>query len=72
MKSQLEHQIFDNMAKDPRNWKGIVYFNKKDPRLIVRKLYPVRGWTFNFASPYSFITMAAIVIIMLSYFLIIK
>jgi len=70
MKTQLEQQISDNMVKDPRNWKGIVYFNKKDPRLIVRKIYPIRGWTFNFASNYSIITLAAIIIIIVAYFLI--
>ena len=69
MKTQLEQQIYENMVKDPRNWKGMVYFNKKDPRLIVRKIYPLRGWTFNFASNYSIITLAAIIILMLAFFL---
>ena len=63
MKTQLEQRIFDNMVKDPRNWKGMCYYNKKDPRLIVKKYDPMRSWTFNFASPYSFVTMGAIIII---------
>jgi uncharacterized membrane protein len=63
MKMQLEQQIFDNMVKDPRNWKGMFYYNKKDPRLVVKTFDPVRGWTFNFASPYSFITLGAIIVI---------
>ncbi len=60
MKTKLEKQMLDAMSKDPGNWKGLFYFNRKDPRLMVPKLYTSMGWTFNFASPYAYITLAAI------------
>lgn len=63
MKTKLEQEILDTMSKDPRNWKGMFYYNKKDPRLMVPKLYPTMGWTFNFASPYAYITLGAIIVI---------
>ena len=64
MKSKLDQQMLDAMSKDPGNWRGPFYFNRKDPRLTVPKLYPAMGWTFNFASPYSFITLGAIIVIL--------
>ena len=66
MKTKLSQQILDNMSKDPGNWKGPFYFNSKDPRLIVPKLHPMMGWTFNFASPYSYITFGAIILIIIA------
>jgi len=63
MKTKLDQQILDTMSKDPGNWKGPFYFNRKDPRLMVPKLYPSLGWTFNFASPYAYITLGAIIVI---------
>jgi uncharacterized membrane protein len=66
MSIKLEQQILDNMVKDPGNWKGMLYYNKKDPRLIVKKFDPMRGWTFNFASPYSYITLGAIILIVIA------
>jgi len=44
----------------PENWIwGVIYFNKLDSRLIVRKRYEVMGWTFNFAHPISYLVLAA-------------
>lgn len=63
MKSKLEKAILDSMSKNPNNWKGVFYFNPKDPRLLVRKINPRMGWSFNFASPYSYITLICIVLI---------
>ena len=63
MKIKLDQQLLDTMSKDPGNWKGPFYYNKKDPRLMVPKLYPSLGWTFNFASPYAYITLGAIIVI---------
>jgi uncharacterized membrane protein len=63
MKSKLEKAILDSMSKNPNNWKGVFYFNPKDPRLLVRKINPGMGWSFNFASPYSYITLICIVLI---------
>jgi len=66
MKNKLDKAILDSMSKNPGNWKGIFYFNRKDPRLIVPKLYPSLGWTFNFASPYSYITIVCIILIIIA------
>ncbi len=45
MKSKLEKAILDTMSKNPNNWKGVFYFNPKDPRLLVRKINPRMGWS---------------------------
>jgi uncharacterized membrane protein len=60
MKTKLDRQILDTMSKDPGNWKGPFYFNRKDPRLLVPKFYPALGWTLNFASPYAYLTLILI------------
>lgn len=61
-KSTLEKELLDAMWDDPKNWKaGLIYVNNKDPRLIVPKRNLGMGWTFNFASPYSYITMVLII-----------
>jgi len=65
MKPKISKEIFDEMSKNPNHWKGIFYFNKKDPRLMVPKLNPSLGWTFNFASPYSYFTLAFIILIII-------
>jgi uncharacterized membrane protein len=71
MKTKLDQAILDSMSKDPSNWKGIFYFNRKDPRLTVPKIYPLMGWTFNFASPYPYITIICVIMIIFAanYFL---
>jgi len=63
MKTKLDQAILDSMSKNPNNWKGIFYYNSRDPRLLVRKINPSMGWSFNFASPYSYITLVCIVLI---------
>lgn len=65
MKRQIDEQILETMRKDPGNWKGPFYFNRRDPRLIVPKFYSKTGVTLNFASPYSIISFIAIVIILI-------
>ena len=54
------------MSKDPGYWRGLFYVNRKDPRILVSKLNPSMGWTFNFASPYAYITLIAIILIAIS------
>ena len=55
---------------DPSNWSRKawlgVYFNKRDPRLWVRKPVPAMGWTLNFARPFAAIVLLAIVFTALS------
>ncbi len=70
MKIKIEKEILDTMRKDPGNWKGPFYYNRKDPGLIVPKIYPLLGWTVNFTSPYAWILFICIVlIIVLSQFI---
>jgi uncharacterized membrane protein len=63
MKTKLEKAILDSMNSNPNNWKGIVYFNPNDPRILVHKINPSMGWTFNFAHPYSYVALISIVLI---------
>jgi len=71
MKTKPDQTFLDSMSKDPSNWKGVLYFNRKDPRLTVPKLHPALGWTFNFASPYPYILIISIIAIIVAanYFL---
>ena len=66
MKTKLDQQILDTMSKDLENWKGPFYYNRNDPRLIVPKFDPTLGWTFNFASTYTYITVIVIVLIIVA------
>jgi uncharacterized membrane protein len=66
MKTRLDKEVLDSMSKNLSHWKGPFYFNRKDPRLMVPKLYPLLGWTFNFASPYVYITLISIVFIIIA------
>ncbi|HLO58609.1 MAG TPA: DUF5808 domain-containing protein [Bacteroidales bacterium] len=60
----IEDQQKDRMKKDPENYKwGLFYFNKYDPRILVPKRNNMMGWTLNFASPYSYLFLIAIVLI---------
>ena len=42
-KNNIEKELLDRMHKDPGNWRGVFYFNRKDPRLIVPKIYQIRS-----------------------------
>ena len=66
MKTKLEREILDTMSKNPSNWKGMFYFNRKDPRLMVPKYNPAMGWTLNFASPYTYLFLIALVLIIIA------
>ena len=67
MKNKLDNNILNNMSKDPENWKGSFYFNRKDPRLSVPKQDPSLGFTLNFASPFAYLTILAIIIILIGF-----
>ncbi len=64
MKKKPNKQILDAMSRNPDYWKGPFYFNRKDPRLIVPKLNPAMGMTLNFASPYTYLLVIAIILIL--------
>ena len=65
MKTNFDKTRFEAMHKDPDNWKGIFYVNRKDPRVLVPKLTPITGWTLNFGNPYTYISVGAIILILL-------
>jgi uncharacterized membrane protein len=68
MKSRLDKAILDSMINNPNNWKGIFYKNPNDPRVIVRKARPAGGWSFNWASPYAYISFVCIILITVAAF----
>jgi uncharacterized membrane protein len=57
MKTKNEEQNLEAMAKDPSNWRGAIYFNRKDPRIGVPKFVPGMGWTFNMGNPYTYLIL---------------
>ncbi len=60
----FEDYDMDRMQNDPENYKwGIFYFNKKDKRTILPKRNKLLGWTVNFASPYSYLILAGILVL---------
>ncbi len=60
---KLEKEMRKPMTDNPNNWKGPFYVNRKDYRLLVPKKNPSMGWTLNFASPYAYLAIAAIIVI---------
>lgn len=62
MRKKTNKELLDTMHKNPGNWKGVFYFNKKDHRLTVPKINSL-GWTFNFANPLSYILILAVLLI---------
>lgn len=66
MKTKHDKEILYTLSKNPNNWYGVFYFNRKDPRLAVPKLYPSMGWTLNFASPYSYLLIIAVILIIIA------
>jgi len=63
MKKDLSNDFLNTMSRETGNWKGLFYFNSKDPRLMVPKSVSSLGWTLNFASPYAWLIVALICII---------
>jgi uncharacterized membrane protein len=62
---KLEKEMRKPMTDNPHNWKGLFYVNPKDYRLLVPKHNPSMGWTLNFASPYAYLAIAAIIAIVI-------
>ncbi len=63
MKRKIEQEILDAMHQNPDNWKGMLYFNRKDPRIFVPKFYPALGWTVNLGNAYSYLTLVGLALI---------
>lgn len=72
MKKKTEKQFLDNMSNNDAYWKGPFYFNRKDPRIMIPKRQSSLGWTLNFASPYAYIFLVALVAIIVAYILFFK
>ena len=66
MKNKFDQFWFEQMSKDPRNWRGPLYFNRKDPRIIVQKINPIMGWTLNFANVWTYIIIASFILIIVA------
>ena len=69
MKTKLEKAILDSMINNPNNWNGIFYKNPNDPRVLVRRVSPTKGWSYNWASPYAYISFALIILITIACFI---
>jgi len=63
MNEKLNDEFLNQLRRDPGNWYGPFYFNRHDPRLVVPKLNPEMGWTYNFAGRYTWLFLAAVVVI---------
>jgi uncharacterized membrane protein len=62
MKKKFSNKELYHMGENRANYKwGIFYYNPLDPRFYVRKRSGL-GYTFNFASPYALLILAAIVL----------
>lgn len=65
MKRKLDTEILNTMRKNPENWKGVFYFNRKDPALIVPKYQSNRGLTLNFGNPLAYVFIILIIAVLL-------
>ena len=62
-KEKPNKETLDRWHDDPANWKwGVFYYNEKDKRIFPPKRLKVLGWTVNFANPYSYLALLAILI----------
>ena len=60
-RKNIDTELLNLMSRDPGNWRGPFYFNRKDPRLSVPKLDPALGWTLNFAHPATYLVIIGII-----------
>ena len=63
MKQKSKKEQYELMSKNPNNWRGILYVNPKDPRIIVPKINPLLGWTLNFGNVYAYIGLIALILL---------
>lgn len=63
MRFNFDQYENDRMIDDPTNYKwGIFYFNAKDRRIVVPKRSRMMGWTLNFANPYTYLLLSALIV----------
>jgi len=65
MENNLNKQTANFESKNSDGWKGVIYFNRQDSRLMVPKRIPGMGWTLNFGNPYTYVLIIAIVSIII-------
>lgn len=54
----------DNTRKKvPAIWEYLIYFDRKDPRIIVPKKNKMMGWTLNFGNPFSYVILSIIIVL---------
>lgn len=66
MKNKFDQFWYEQISKDPRNWRGPFYFNRKDPRIFVPKFM---GWgkTLNFANTLTYTLIVGFIVIMIAW-----
>lgn len=52
--------------RDPRNYRGGVYYCKADPRVIVPKRIKWMGWTVNFARPSAIPVLLLLIVLLVA------
>lgn len=65
MNKKYSREMLNTMSRNPSNWKGVFYFNRKDPRIFVPKLNPAMGSTVNFANPYTYLIIGGLILVLL-------
>ena len=66
MKTNFDDYNSDRMISNPDNYKwGIVYFNKKDRRVMVPRYNKMMGGTFNFANFYTYLIILGFILVVL-------
>jgi len=59
-------ETLDAWSEDTKNWKlGLFYYNPQDKRIFPPKRFRYMGWTVNFANPYSYLTFAVILMLII-------
>jgi len=54
------------MKTDQEKYKwGFLYFDPKDKRVILPKVNPALGWTFNFGNPITYLIIVAFVLLLI-------
>jgi uncharacterized membrane protein len=69
MKKHYRQSELDENQPNHYKW-SFIYFNSADHRVIVPKRVAWMGWTFNFASPFTYLIIMGIVglLVLLDYF----
>lgn len=61
MENKFDEIHSKNESKNPDNYRGIFYFNRKDKRVFVPKWQNYRGFTVNFGNPLAYLLIIAVI-----------